>query len=678
MIVHKKSKFTQSLLQLLVIGTSITYASVAQAQVTTFENCNYTGKKADVPVGQYTWPNLLNDVDNLKDNDISSIKVGDGYKATLYADPNYKGRKFTVTRDIDCLKAQNFDDTMSSIKVERTSASSSSGAFNGNKIGAVTLPGAGASLEQISAGKNKSWVWTKSLGDQVLFYENSRTADAINLQDANTRAKAKINLKTKRFTAAKGHNVAISSTSNQPDSFRELHFIEIKNQIIAAYYADGNDVYGGAAHSCSHFVDDAYKSLFKPACEEHDRYYNAPWEDLLGPWDWYTQKDKILDDKWETKNELAKATKEVIELTFVDHMGAICDDLETSVQIFSGDLCNTARQSWYHSLRGWGTFFHNQHGVSAKTKHDPDYLPIMYSMPRKELEPLIMNAAKWASLGSIVGGAGVVGSVARDGTDFEVEIDCNVSGADDETTKDTITVEFFNQYKRSVGKRSSNGVGSCFTDKSFTVSLNDVPDYFTVSTSGSDGYMIDELVVRKNGDSIGRIGTDNDKGWCLSTDPRDSKGDWADHVFGKCQKSHTFSMKNLNSKLNYSVRIDCLVSGADDEETSNRISVAWYSGDGRVLGGQYKNGISTCHGANDEWAVELNEPAAYIKVSTNGSDGYLMDQIEMYIGDEEVREHGNNDDRGWCLSTDNGDHNRGNFYGHSVDSKCPPTRRFDY
>ena len=211
------------------------------------------------------------------------------------------------------------------------------------------------------------------------------------------------------------------------------------------------------------------------------------------------------------------------------------------------------------------------------------------------------------------------------------------------------------------------------------MSLIDEPKYFDVSTSGSDGYMIDELVVRKSGEQIGRIGTDNDKGWCLSTDPNDAGGAWKNHAFGgNCKKSHRFDMGNLNAKLEYEVRIDCLVSGADDEETSNRITVAWYSSDDRHLGTRYRNGISTCHGANDKWRIELEEPASYITVTTNGSDGYLMDQIEMYVGGEEVREHGGNDSRGWCLSTDNNDHNTGNFYGHSVDSKCPPTRRFDY
>ena len=126
------------------------------------------------------------------------------------------------------------------------------------------------------------------------------------------------------------------------------------------------------------------------------------------------------------------------------------------------------------------------------------------------------------------------------------------------------------------------------------------------------------------------------------------------------------------------VSIDCLVSGADDEETSNRITVRWYAADGRDIGGTYRDGIRTCHGANDKWTLKNSEEAAYITVNTNGSDGYLMDQILLYRDGKLVRTHGGNDSRGWCLSTDNTDHNKGNFYGHSVDSKCPPTRRFNY
>ena len=641
----------------LLIGTSIGCAGFAQAQVTTFEHCDYKGKEANVPVGNFTWPNLLRDVENLKGDDISSIRVRNGYKATLYADPDNTGRKLVVTSDIKCLVNHNFNDVMSSIKVERLGVS----APGGNKVGAVTLPGKGASLEQVSDRGTLAWVWTKSSGGQVLYYENSRTADTINLQDANTRAKAKIDLKGKRFTTAKGHNVGISGTSDRPDDLRDMYVIEISGKIIAAYYADRDRVYGAPGQpNCSYGVDDAYRSLFDPACEVHDRYYNAPWELILNEnWEY----DFKYKDSADGNSALVR---DVVESTFYGDMKDICDDVEGTVQIATGGLCYTAAFTWYNALRDHGTFYDNQDKVSKSSHYSlHNHMEVVYHMPISGMIAWMKKANKSAAIKS-------------PGTEFEVEIDCNVSGADDETTNDTITVEFFNAYKRPIGKKSSNGVGSCFTDKSFTVSLNDVPDYFTVSTSGSDGYMIDEMAIRKNGEKIGHYGKDNDQGWCLSIDSADAKGDWANHAGGRCQKSYTFPMKGLNSKLDYAIRIDCLVSGADDEETSNRITVDWYSSDGRHLGGKFRNGISTCHGANDEWSIELIEPASYVTVSTNGSDGYLMDQIEMYIGEEEVKTHGGNDSRGWCLSTDNNDHNTGNFYGHSVDSQCPPKRRFNY
>ena len=127
-----------------------------------------------------------------------------------------------------------------------------------------------------------------------------------------------------------------------------------------------------------------------------------------------------------------------------------------------------------------------------------------------------------------------------------------------------------------------------------------------------------------------------------------------------------------------SVHIDCLVSGADDEETGNRITVTWFDSNDKKVGRLYRDGISTCHGANDKWTLERAEEAAYVIVSTNGDDGYLMDQVLMYREGKAVRTHGKNDSRGWCLSTDNTDHNKGNFNGHSVDSQCPKQRRFSY
>ena len=132
MTLHKKSISIRSIIPLLIVGISMTFSGFAQAQVTTYEHCNFDGKKADVPVGKYTWPNLLRDVPNLKDNDISSIKVSDGYTATLYADANYTGKKLVVTRDTICLADYQFNDTMSSIKVERNALNPSSGSAAGN------------------------------------------------------------------------------------------------------------------------------------------------------------------------------------------------------------------------------------------------------------------------------------------------------------------------------------------------------------------------------------------------------------------------------------------------------------------------------------------------------------------------------------------------------------------
>lgn len=133
-----------------------------------------------------------------------------------------------------------------------------------------------------------------------------------------------------------------------------------------------------------------------------------------------------------------------------------------------------------------------------------------------------------------------------------------------------------------------------------------------------------------------------------------------------------------NAYGSQSVKIDCLVSGADSEETSNKITVTWYNAAGKVVGARYRNGISTCHGSNDEWELTKAEEAAYVKISIDGNDGYLMDQVIMYREGKRVRTHGGNDSRGWCLSTDNSDHNTGNFKGHSVDSQCPSTRTFKY
>ncbi|MBE9174345.1 hypothetical protein IQ225_01605 [Synechocystis salina LEGE 06155] len=126
---------------------------------------------------------------------------------------------------------------------------------------------------------------------------------------------------------------------------------------------------------------------------------------------------------------------------------------------------------------------------------------------------------------------------ARDGigggqSTYEVRIDCEVDGVGNESTTNTITATFFDKNANPLGSgTASNANVDCSSSKvTIKKALSQAPAYVQISTDGDDGFMIDLVEFYADGTYVRTSGVNNDKGWCLSTDPDDDTRSWIDAV----------------------------------------------------------------------------------------------------------------------------------------------------
>ncbi len=89
--------------------------------VTVYQDCSYGGYGINLAEGNYT----VNDLQamGIRNDDVSSVRVQNGYQVTFYADNDFLGRTLLKTEDDDCLVNENFNDLVSSIRVARISSS---------------------------------------------------------------------------------------------------------------------------------------------------------------------------------------------------------------------------------------------------------------------------------------------------------------------------------------------------------------------------------------------------------------------------------------------------------------------------------------------------------------------------------------------------------------------------
>jgi hypothetical protein len=99
------------------------YETPQNGIATVYKDCNYTGYAVSLSVGNYTLTDLQ--AKGILDNDISSLKVQNGYEVVLYANDNFSGSSTVLTADDTCLVDNSFNDAATSLRVRAITNSSS-------------------------------------------------------------------------------------------------------------------------------------------------------------------------------------------------------------------------------------------------------------------------------------------------------------------------------------------------------------------------------------------------------------------------------------------------------------------------------------------------------------------------------------------------------------------------
>lgn len=96
---------------------NITVTNVAAATV--YKDCNYGGYAVGLLAGNYTLGQLQSL--GVVNDDISSLRVTNGYQVQLFLDNDFGGTSVTITADNTCLVANSFNDLTSSLKISAVS-----------------------------------------------------------------------------------------------------------------------------------------------------------------------------------------------------------------------------------------------------------------------------------------------------------------------------------------------------------------------------------------------------------------------------------------------------------------------------------------------------------------------------------------------------------------------------
>lgn len=93
------------------------HTTTTDEPVIVYLHCPYAGSFMPLSVGSYTAADLL--AGGMSDKSISSLRVKAGYQAILYKQDSLRGDSLVVTEDVSCLVDMAWNDTLSSMKVQR-------------------------------------------------------------------------------------------------------------------------------------------------------------------------------------------------------------------------------------------------------------------------------------------------------------------------------------------------------------------------------------------------------------------------------------------------------------------------------------------------------------------------------------------------------------------------------
>ena len=169
------------------VGDTTTNDNVA----TFYENSNYSGWAVSLEEGSYDYKDIL--AKGIVNDQISSLRVSDGYKVTIYDDEGFKGKSKEFTSDASYV-GDEMNDKTSSIKIEKiNNQTSTTTSYN-----TVKLPNGKYSIKSVA---NEKYVATENGGSDPIVanrdnYSGSwETFYIVNNDDGTVSIKADANNK---------------------------------------------------------------------------------------------------------------------------------------------------------------------------------------------------------------------------------------------------------------------------------------------------------------------------------------------------------------------------------------------------------------------------------------------------------------------------------------------------
>ncbi len=154
------------------------------------KDCAFGGYNIGLNEGSYTRAQLISK--GINDDDISSIKVKQGFKVIVYKDDNYTGASITVSSDNDCLVDEGFNDNITSLRVVPNGITNLNGTYylqNRHSSLYLDVPGSSpenVQLQQYAYNGSLAQQFTLAhLGDGVYKITNLSSGKALDVDGVN-------------------------------------------------------------------------------------------------------------------------------------------------------------------------------------------------------------------------------------------------------------------------------------------------------------------------------------------------------------------------------------------------------------------------------------------------------------------------------------------------------------
>lgn len=135
--------------------------------VTVFKDSQYSGHSTGLAVGEYTLSDLV--ALGVKDDDITSLQITEGYKATLYQDDNFGGGSTVINSNNSGLNG-TWNDKVSSIRVETKGVTSLSGTYYlENRESGLVMDVDGGEAGTANGANVQQWTKTYTKNQQFNF-----------------------------------------------------------------------------------------------------------------------------------------------------------------------------------------------------------------------------------------------------------------------------------------------------------------------------------------------------------------------------------------------------------------------------------------------------------------------------------------------------------------------------